>query len=222
MLSYDLLICDCDGVLVDSEPLAARAMLALLNVTGTAATEAMFAECIGMKQADILAHLAARTGSPIDPGVPDRLWPETRELFSRDLTEVEGAREALAAIVAPRCVASSSHLERIRFSLDVTGLADLFGEAVFSSQMVRRGKPAPDLFLYAAERMGADPARCVVVEDSVPGVTGAVAAGMTAIGFIGGSHLDERHRAALTGAGAAHVAADWRDVARLLGTDAAA
>lgn len=222
MLSYDLLICDCDGVLVDSEPLAARAMLALLNATGTAATEAMFAECIGMKQADILAHLAARTGQSIDASVPDRLWPETRDLFGRELAAVDGARATLAAVAAPRCVASSSHLERIRFSLDATGLADLFGEAVFSSQMVRRGKPAPDLFLYAAERMGADPARCVVVEDSVPGVTGAVAAGMTAIGFIGGSHLDHRNAAALTAAGAAHVAADWRDVARLLGTDAAA
>jgi len=219
MLSCDLLICDCDGVLVDSEPLAARAMVALLNETGTAATTAMIAECIGMKQADILAHLADRTGSAIDPSVPDRLWPATRALFGRELVAVAGARAVIAAITAPRCVASSSHVERIRFSLAATGLSDLFGEAIFSSQMVRRGKPAPDLFLHAARAMGIEPARCVVVEDSVPGVVGAVAAGMTAIGFTGGSHLDERHAAALTAAGAAHVAAHWQEVGRLLGVD---
>ena len=217
----DLLICDCDGVLVDSEPLAARAMVALLNETGTAATEAMIAECIGMKQADILDRLAAMTGAPIDPSVPERLWSATRALFGRELVAVEGARAVLAAVAVPRCVASSSHVERIRFSLATTGLDDLFGEAVFSSTMVRHGKPAPDLFLHAAAAMGVAPSDCVVVEDSVPGVRGAVAAGMTAIGFIGGSHLDDRHGDALRAAGAAAVATHWREVGRLLGVDVA-
>jgi HAD superfamily hydrolase (TIGR01509 family) len=104
------------------------------------------------------------------------------------------------------CLASSSERERVLFSLEVTGLADLFGDRLFTSQMVTRGKPAPDLFLLAATRMGAAPARTLVIEDSVSGVTAGKAAGMTVWGFVGGSHYAHRDgRRQLEEAGADRV-----------------
>ena len=115
-------------------------------------------------------------------------------------------------------MAASSGLDRIRLSLGLTGLAPFFGEHVFSSSQVARGKPAPDLFLFAAASMGARPERCVVIEDSRFGVAGATAAGMRAIGFAGGSHIAPHHAQALAEAGAVYVARDWEAVAaRLFG-----
>ncbi len=112
----------------------------------------------------------------------------------------------LEGLQIPHCVASSSDLDRVSFSLTLTGLAPHFGSRLYSAQMVERGKPAPDLFLYAAERMQAKPCNTLVIEDSVSGVTAAKAAGMTAWGFVGGSHYQSRDgKAILLGAGADRV-----------------
>ena len=213
---YGLVVFDCDGVLVDSELLATRAMCAVLNAAGIPATEAMIHRCFGMKQADILVRVAADCACTIPPRVATRLWPETRRLFGKALRPVAGTVAFLESLGCPRCVASSSHLERIRFSLETTGLARFFGDDTFSSHQVANGKPAPDLFLFAAARMGIAPARCVVIEDSVPGIRGARAAGMSAIGFVGASHVTPAHREALSQAGASAIAETWADVAALL------
>ena len=215
----DLIIFDCDGVLVDSEMLAIRAMCGVLNAGGVPVTEAMILRCFGMKQLDTLRRLADETGHEIPPGVAERLWPATRMAFEASLKAMPGIFECLDRMDSPRrCVASSSHPERIATSLALTGLAGYFGDSVFSSHQVARGKPAPDLFLFAAATMGVDPARCVVIEDSVFGIQGARAAGMTPYGFSGGAHIQAGHGEALRDAGAIAVEATWNALAlRLLG-----
>ena len=213
----DLVIFDCDGVLVDSEVLAVEAFCEVLVAAGVPAEPAMIARCFGMKQADILRSVERDTGVAVPDAVANALWPATRALFDRSLRPMPGVAEFIAGLGdRPRCVASSSSLERIRFSLAKTGLADLFGEHVFSSQMVARGKPAPDLFLFAAERMGAPPERCAVIEDSVFGVQGARAAGMRAIGFLGGSHIVPDHGARLLADGAEAALPSFAAVERRL------
>jgi HAD superfamily hydrolase (TIGR01509 family) len=204
----DLVVFDCDGVLVDSEVLSVRGMLAVLTKAGVPATSEMIGRRFGMKQADILAEVVRETGVSVPDGIAERIWPTTRELFRQELKPMPGIIEFLDRLRdRPRCVASSSSLERIRFSLARTGLDRYFGDAIFSSQQVAHGKPAPDLFLFAAARMDVDPTRAVVIEDSIYGVQGARAAGMRAIGFMGGSHIQPNHDAALLSSGA--EAAEW-------------
>lgn len=213
----DLIIFDCDGVLVDSEPLATRALRDVLVAAGVPATDAMIARCFGMKQADILANVARDTGTAVPAEVADLLWPATRRVFEAELKPMPGVTRFLEAMGSGRrCVASSSSPERIRASLALTGLTGFFGDDVFSSRQVARGKPAPDLFLFAAERMGVDPERAVVIEDSVYGVMGARAAGMRALGFVGGGHIEAGHAERLLAAGADAVEPSWDALAARL------
>jgi len=214
-----LIIFDCDGVLVDSEPLAAKAYERVYDRHGMSGVgPEIIAQCIGMKQADILVRIRELTGHHFPDHAHDDIWAETRALFDEELKPTDGIAAFLAGLAAARCVASSSSVERIRHSLGVTGLARHFGDAVFSSSMVRRGKPAPDIFLHAAEKMWADPADCVVIEDSPFGVEGAVAAGMTALGYTGGGHSYPGHGERLVGHGAVASCASWNEVsARLKG-----
>ncbi len=212
---YDLIIFDCDGVLVDSEVLSVRAMQKVLNDAGVPVTESMIMACFGMKQADILLRIAEDTAMDIPAGVSERLWPATKRLFETDLQAMPGIADFLErAKDVKRCVASSSNPERIRASLALTRLDGYFGEAIFSSHQVARGKPAPDLFLFAAANMGVEPGRCVVIEDSIFGVRGALAAGMTPFGFGGGSHIQAGHTEILLQGGAVHVEKTWDALAR--------
>jgi HAD superfamily hydrolase (TIGR01509 family) len=212
-----LVIFDCDGVLVDSEPLAAEAYERVYAKHGMSGVGAdIIAQCIGMKQADIIVKIRELTGHQFPDHAHDDIWAETKRLFTEKLAETEGLRHFLEGLPVARCVASSSSLERIHHSLGITGLAPFFGEAIFSSSMVKRGKPAPDIFLHAAEKMGADPSRCIVIEDSPLGVEGAVAAGMTALGYTGGGHTYAGHGDRLKSHGAAAACADWNAVRREL------
>ena len=215
----ELLVFDCDGVLVDSEPLATRALRDVLVAAGVPATSAMIARCFGMKQADILASVARDTGVVVPPEVADLLWPATRRVFEAELQPMPGIALFLDAMGSGRrCVASSSSPERIRASLALTGLTRFFGDDVFSSRQVARGKPAPDLFLLAAERMRVEPSRALVIEDSIYGVMGARAAGMRAFGFVGGGHIEAGHAERLLDAGAEVVESSWEALAtHLLG-----
>ena len=135
---------------------------------------------------------------------------------SGDLKAIAGVADAIAAIDLPKCVASSGVPEKIRHGLECAGLYELLSPHIFSAVQVARGKPAPDLFLYAAKEMGAAPERCLVIEDSVPGVTGAVAAGMTVLGFHGGSHCLPGHGEKLRDAGAALLFDDMRQLPDLI------
>lgn len=206
----DLIVFDCDGVLVDSEVLSIGGVVSVLNEAGIPADYAMIARYFGMKQADIMLKVSEETGHDIPLEVSARVWPAIRDRFEAELKPTPGLADFLRRHPdAPRCIASSSGPDRIRNSLRLTGLLAFFGENIFSSSQVARGKPEPDLFLFAAASMGVDPAHCVVIEDSRFGVTGALAAGMKVIGYTGGSHIEPHHAAALAEAGALYVEKDW-------------
>ena len=186
---FDLTIFDCDGVLVDSEPISCAAVASVLTRHGMACdVPFVMANYLGRSASAVTEDYVRIMGRPLPPAfVAD--WRSI--LFSgldASLQPIPGIRALLESLPMDFCVASSSDVERIEFSLRRTGLFDLFAGRIFSSTMVEHGKPAPDLFLYAAARMGAAPDRCVVIEDSPSGVRAAKAAGMTAVGFTGGSH----------------------------------
>ncbi|WP_406404656.1 HAD family hydrolase [Streptomyces sp. NBC_00879] len=195
----ELVIFDCDGVLVDSERIAARVQVTLGAELGWPLTEDEVVDrFIGRSSASIREQVSARLGHETAA-----IWWERFEHFHRDavdagLSPVEGLPEALDAITLPTCVASSGSHEKMRHTLGRTGLHDHFAGRIYSATEVARGKPAPDLFLYAAEKMGVDPAACVVVEDSRPGVQAARAAGMRAFGYAGGLTPAERLEGAHT------------------------
>jgi len=214
MTTFDLIIFDCDGVLVDSEILARRAVQSVFREAGIEITGEMVDAVVGMKFADLLGALEARTGRRLSEEYHPRFWTETETLFSAELGPVPGVVDFLESSAIPRCVASSSDHRRIRHSLSVTRIDRFFTrEAIFSSHDVAHGKPAPDLVLHAASRMGADPARCLVIEDSRFGIEGAKRAGMTAYGFLGGAHLLANTGEALRAAGADFVARTYREIA---------
>ncbi|MEC9243759.1 MAG: HAD family phosphatase [Pseudomonadota bacterium] len=207
-----LIIFDCDGVLVDSEPLAAIAYERVYNKHGLALTRDVVGQCIGMKQADIIVRIEELTGHAFPAHAEGDIWLETRALLEEELEPTRGILPFLRNLETARCVASSSSMERIALSLDVAGIAEFFADNVFSTSMVKNGKPAPDIFLFAAEKLGGEPSASVVIEDSPFGVQGAVAAGMTAIGFTGGSHTFDGHAEKLQAAGAHATCASWSEV----------
>lgn len=217
MVRFDLIIFDCDGVLVDSEVLARRAMQSVYRKAGIEVTTAMIDDVVGMKFADILARIEERTGLSLAAEYHPQFWTETKSLFSAELLPTPDLVPFLERSGIARCVASSSDHTRIRHSLSVCGLQRFFDEAaIFSSQDVSHGKPAPDLVLHAARRMGAAPERCLVIEDSRFGILGAKAAGMAAYGFLGGAHLLANTGEALREAGADFVARTWPEIAARL------
>jgi len=217
LTSDKLILFDCDGVLVDSEPLAAVAYEHIFAKHGIVIGREIFARCVGMKQADILAQIETLTGYRLPRDNEPDIWQETKRLFGKSLQPTKGLTDFLNRLETPRCVASSSSLERINFSLHTTGLDRFFSEnTIFSSSMVRQGKPAPDLFLYAAAQCGFLPEQCIVIEDSHFGVQGALRAGMKAIGFTGGSHSDKDHAQRLLANGASAACTSWEDVAEIL------
>ncbi len=136
--------------------------------------------------------------------------------YAEDLRPISHIGETIAAIGQPKCVASSGTPEKIRHGLECAGLYDLLAPHIFSASQVNRGKPAPDLFLFAAAQMQAAPARCLVIEDSLPGIAGALAAGMTVLGFHGGSHCGPGHGATLHAAGATATFDDMRQLPDLI------
>ena len=144
---------------------------------------------------------------------PDDLKSTIHARFRDELREVSGARAFIRAHAhLPRAIASSSSADRLAICLEVLGLAPDFGPHVYSADLVTRGKPHPDIFLLAAERLSAHPAACIVIEDSPGGIRAARAAGMTAIGLCAAAHLPPNHAEALRTAGAHHIAANWHDV----------
>ncbi len=198
-----LLIFDCDGVLVDSEHLACAALAEVMTTLGhsMSADEAMLAFA-GRSLKDVLARAERLLSRPIPKDLGEQAAVQLMARFRRELQAVAGVKEAIAALPYRRCVASSSDPGRLTLSLDVTGLSALFGDNVFSAVEVANGKPAPDLFLLAARRLGEDPSSCIVIEDSVLGVEAAGAAGMAAIGFAGASHANRGLAERLVAAGA--------------------
>jgi HAD superfamily hydrolase (TIGR01509 family) len=179
-----LVILDCDGVLVDSEPISNRILAERLTAIGLpTTTEASIRDYMGRSWATCAALIEQRLGRPLPDGFADGYHEELFAALRRDVRPVAGIEAALDAISAPMCVASSGAHEKIRTSLGTTGLLARFDGRIFSATDVEHGKPAPDLFLHAAAAMGHEPADCVVVEDAPAGVAAGRAAGMTVLGY---------------------------------------
>lgn len=188
MWSWDLVVFDNDGVLVDSERLGNRVLADLLTECGFPIT---FDDCVhrfmGGTLAGTRSAVEAESGTPLPDDFEDRYHETLFAVFRSSLQPVAGVEAAIEALQrsgTPICVASSARHEKIKVSLSTVGLFDRFDGRVFSAQDVSRGKPAPDLFLFAATESGVSPERCVVVEDSPAGVRGAKAAGMTVVGYV--------------------------------------
>ena len=209
---FELVIFDCDGVLVDSERIAVRVEAEFLGELGWPLTEAEVVErFMGLTAEYMDEAIGAQLGSRLPQDWKDQFHRRYREAFAAELVPVDGVLEALDQITTPTCVASSGSHDKLRFTLGHTGLYERFEGRIFSGYEVANGKPAPDLFLHAAARMGVEPARCAVIEDSRPGILAARAAGMPAFGYAGG--LTPPHR--LEGEGTV-VFTDMRDLPRLL------
>lgn len=213
---FEAVLFDLDGVLVDSEVLAVEVELQTLADLGLRYDPAEFKRrFLGMPDADFRdaldADRRAVVGEPLPENFLQVVHARRDEAFQTRLQAVEGAFEAVAALNRPRAVATSTGVAFLRRKLDLTGLAPLFGANAYSADLVERGKPHPDIYLYAADRLGADPARCLAVEDSVNGVRSALAAGMTVWGFAGGGHMDAASADRLTQAGAARIVRRWRE-----------
>src|SRR5258708_25930836 len=188
MIRPDLIIFDCDGVLVDSELLSCRCLSAALAGYGiTLGVDQALDLFLGRNLTAVFEHYEA-LGRSITKQFADELKIGIRATFLSSLCPIEGVNSVLEDLRIPHCVASSSDVDRVSFSLSLTGLAPHFDTRLYTSQMVEHGKPAPDLFLYAAERMQVDPHRTLVIEDSISGVKAGKTAGMTVWGFAGGSH----------------------------------
>jgi HAD superfamily hydrolase (TIGR01509 family) len=217
MTDVQLVIFDSDGVLVDSEVISNRVLARLLTDEGLPRTLAETRrDYQGLLLEEIVTVTERKFGYRLPPGFLERFQAERADEFRQELKPVTGAAQAVRRVQAagvPVCVASQGKLEKTRMTLALTGLDRLFpADAVFSAYSVPRGKPHPDLFLYAAERMGAEPAGCVVVEDTPLGVTAAVAASMRVVGYSADS--DE---AALRRAGAAEIVHSLGELPDLLG-----
>ncbi len=210
-----LVIFDCDGVLVDSEPISERVSLEMIAEHGvTMQRGEMSARYLGTSDADMVRDIERRRGVTFPDGFVDEMQARKLLAFRASVRAIVGVADAVGAIARAGvllCVASSGPREATRVKLESAGLVEPFGGHLFSAYDVPRGKPQPDVFLYAAAQMDVAPTRCVVVEDSLPGVQGAVAAGMRVLGY-----APEGDGVALRDAGA-KVFGNMADVPGLLG-----
>jgi HAD superfamily hydrolase (TIGR01509 family) len=189
-MNFDLIIFDCDGVLIDSELLANRSEVEFLKTFGIEFDLSDYMDrFVGKNTKDVLKGIELLHGMKLSKESWELVEDNTSKVFQTELKPITGIFELLASTDKAKCVASSSSLERLDLTLRITGLFDRFSPHIFSAEQVDRGKPAPDLFLFAAKQMQVHPNRCVVIEDSLTGVRAGVAAGMTVLGYTGGSHI---------------------------------
>ena len=214
---YDLVIFDCDGVLIDSEFLACRIDAEELTRIGYPITTAeVVLRFAGLSAGSMRIAIEADWGRRLPDDFDDVLQAKIKDGYRRELRAIDGIDALLVGLPLPFCVASSSQPDKLRLGLELTDLWRRFDPNVFSASMVKAGKPAPDLFLHAASVMGHAPCRCIVVEDSLAGVTAGIAAGMQVIGFTGGRHCGADHGERLRAAGATFLAQSADEIAAIL------
>ena len=206
-----MIIFDCNGVLVDSEPLATAVVSEEFMRAGFPLTPDVIARYFtGRRPTDMFAEVEIAAGRKLPAGFAATVASATLRRFRAELRATAHMAQALSWLRGPKCVASSSSFDRIRLSLESTDLIRYFEPYLFSATEVANGKPSPDIFLHAAGRMHVNPRDCIVVEDSAVGVAAAVKAGMTVIGFVGGTHAGTRLPEQLRAAGARVVLSDMR------------
>jgi HAD superfamily hydrolase (TIGR01509 family) len=199
----NLIIFDCDGVLIDSEIVVCRLASEELTRAGyPISLDEVIQRFAGRSEPTMIAEIERDWQQPVPAEYFNRIRSRIEEAYASELHIIPGVRETLERIESEKCVASSSYPDKLQLGLRSTGLLDLFQGDVISASRVARGKPAPDVFIYAAGWMRTPVASCLVVEDSVPGVQAARAAGMRVIGFTGGRHCRSGHGARLLDAGA--------------------
>ena len=208
------LIFDFDGVIADSEALANTVLAEIVTGLGHATNlDQSLARYSGRRWDEVMAAIEAAVAKPLPANFSSELKFATLERFRTDLKEVSGARQFIRRFShIPRCIASSSSIDRLQLCLSVLELEAEFGDNVFSADIVSRGKPHPDIFLLAADKLGVSPNSCLVIEDSASGIKAAVAAGMVAVGLCAASHIREGHDVRLRDAGAVHLAHSWPEV----------
>jgi HAD superfamily hydrolase (TIGR01509 family) len=212
MARFDLVIFDCDGVVVDSERLVFEVFGSFIRSLGVRLSDEQTREqFLGRSLADCMTIVERLSGEPAPPGALERYMAERDRVLAERVQAVDGIREVLATLTIPYCIASSGGYDKMRITLGATKLMPLFEGRLFSATEVPRAKPAPDIFLFAAERMGASPARTAVIEDSVNGVLAGCAAGMTVFGYV-----DLTPAAKLAEAGATRTFTQMRELPALL------
>jgi HAD superfamily hydrolase (TIGR01509 family) len=190
---YDLVIFDCDGVLIDSEIISAQMLVEELAQFGVKIDLAYVARhFLGRSYPTVMAQIRREFGLDLPPAFEDQYRERLLEEFRRDLKVMPGVTQVLDQLAVPFCVATSSSPRRAAMSLELTGLRQRVGDRLYTASQVARGKPAPDLFLFAAASMGMEPKRALVIEDSLTGLRAGLAAGMTVWHFTGGSHFTQR------------------------------
>jgi beta-phosphoglucomutase-like phosphatase (HAD superfamily) len=220
---FKAVIFDCDGVLVDSEVIALKVELEMLAEQGlTFERNDYVVRFMGLSteayHAAIDEEAKTRLGRPIAETI--RQSERLRAVMVAELTEVPGAIHAVKGLTLPKAIASSGSVGGLERKLKRTGLWDYFVPHIYGAEHVANAKPAPDLFLHAATALAIPPSDCLVLEDSVNGVVGARAAGMTVWGFLGGGHAHDGLGMRLLAAGAERLVRDWAEAARLLGAAA--
>lgn len=219
MADIDLVIFDCDGVLVDSEIVAARVEAELLTQAGYSVDADELARLYaGLTFKEIMLRIEREASQVFSASLIEEAEALVDKRLAEEVEMIPGADQAVAAVGAPYCICSNSRTERIRTTLGRTGLLRRFDGRIFSALETpsKAPKPAPDVFVYAARTMKAEPRRTFVIEDSVHGITGAKAAGMRVIGFTGASHSHPGHADMLTEAGAETVIRRWSEFAPTL------
>jgi beta-phosphoglucomutase-like phosphatase (HAD superfamily) len=208
------LIFDFDGVIADSEAIANTVLAEIVTQLGHSTTlDQALDRYSGRRWDEAIAEIEAAIGKPLPEDFSGTLKRATLDRFRADLKEVNGAGRFIKRFShLPRCIASSSSIDRLQLCLSVLALEAEFSGRVFSADMVARGKPHPDIFLFAAGKLGVKPDQCLVIEDSAGGIQAAVAAGMTAVGLCAASHIRAGHDLKLRDAGALHLAQSWADV----------
>jgi len=208
------LIFDFDGVIADSEAIANTVLAETVTGLGYSTTlDQSLSRFAHRRWVEVMAEIEAATGKPLPTDFSDELKRATFARFRTDLKEVSGAADFIKRFAhLPRAIASSSSIDRLQLCLSVLNMEAEFGDHVYSADMVARGKPHPDIFLFAAGKLGVTPERCLVIEDSAGGIQAAVAAGMTAIGLCAASHIRDGHDVKLRDAGAVHLARSWKEV----------
>jgi HAD superfamily hydrolase (TIGR01509 family) len=194
MRKIDLVIFDCDGVLLDSELISCDCAVNALQSAGmNIDIDTVLARFVGTSRRDMGRQVQAE-GYAVNPDFAEKLERSIADAFEHRLRSMPGIEQALSQLTLQRCVASSSPVSYVRRGLELTKLSQFFGPHLFSASMVARGKPSPDIFLYAAEQMKVAPEHCLVIEDSLAGVKAANAAQMPVFWFLGGSHIDLEKR----------------------------
>lgn len=215
----ELIIFDCDGVLVNSEPLSARATAKALREFGIQMdSQTAMRLFTGITVSDAMAITKDQYGIDLPPEYHHRKAELVEYEFRHHLAPLSGITDLLAQLAIPVCVGSNSPHDRLKITLDCTGLAAFFVDQVYSAEDVSYGKPDPALFLHAARRNNVTPENCLVIDDSPTGILAAVAAGMPVIGFTGGTHAGPDLTEKLRSHGANWIANSHRDVTQLINT----